>query len=574
MDDDDLPMPFSCFDCRNRKLKCDRLKPQCTRCSRAGQKCEYPATRKKPVITATRPRVRELESRLMDLENRVRATQDEGSQSATSQSARPFESPESDLVETGRFEQLPPQEVMEELTNTYFTTIQPEAQFLHPTRYLASLHLPPHMQPPMCLQYIVMAVAAAASPSYKQLAQPFYRRARYYLEADELRGDGEYFVTLAHAQCLVLMARFEVLGMWFSRCSMSTSKSVRLAQILGLHQLDGNSSMGPTLPPAKDWCELEERRRTFWAVFCNDKNTSSTTGWPSLMDSKRINTLLPASEEAFQLDVEEPSTLLTQVLNGDKSQCSSFACLVIATHLFHECLDHTYQDQPDDNPTDVHNSAFWKRHQDLNNDLATAFVTLPEALRTLALPPNADAVTINLKLHTATICLHRIGAARAKKHNIPVDVLSGTQARLLPAADAIFGIVASLGDVTAMFRNPMVAFAAYMAAYVFLEDYTTSQDGQSEMKMNALMDLMITIGQHNPVTASVAVQMAHEMRKTGIDPSAVDKVQGLMASMELKGPLMARQDSAAGSVVFCPFEMPGAVPEGVPKAFPGHQGGI
>lgn len=138
---------------------------------------------------------------------------------------------------------------------------------------------------------------------------------------------------------------------------------------------------------------------------------------------------------------------------------------------------------------------------------------------------------INLQLHTATICLHRSGVARAKKHNIPLEILFGTQVRLLPAADAIFGIVASLADVTGMFRNPMVAFAAYMAAYVFLEDYTSFQNHDSEMKMNALMDLMITIGQENPITASVAIQMAHELRKTGIDPSAVNKVRLILISL-------------------------------------------
>ncbi|KAF4981973.1 hypothetical protein FZEAL_2319 [Fusarium zealandicum] len=561
--DDVLLMPFSCFDCRNRKLKCDRLKPQCTRCSQSGDKCQYPATRKRPVITATRPRVKELESRLADLETRLKTAQEEGYQSFG-----PFEASGSDLIETGRFEQLPPQDVIEELTNIYFTNMYTETQLLHPSRYLASLYLPSHMQPPMCLQYMVLALAATASPPHKQLSQPFYRRARQYLEADELKGDGEYFVTLGHAQCCVLMTRFEVQNLWFSRSSMSTSKAVRLAQILGLHQLDGNSGMSPTLPPPRDWCEQEERRRTLWAVFCADKNTSSTTGWPTLMDAQRISTLLPASEEAFQLGIEEPSTKLTQVLSGNKSEYSSYACRILATHLFHESLDHTYQDRPDQNPTDVENSTFWRRHNDLNNGLAAAFLILPDSLRPSPGAFNREATTINLLLHTATICLHRIGAAQAKKHNIPVDVLAGTQARLFPAADAIFGIVASVADVSAMFRNPMVAFATYMAAYVFLEDYASAQTSESEMKMNALMDLMVAIGQENEATASVALQMAHELRRTGVDPSALSKVQGLIDKMALKGPLMARQDNSAGSVVFCPFEMPGPAPEGVPREYP------
>lgn len=58
---------------------------------------------------------------------------------------------------------------------------------IHPSRYLTSLYQPPHMQPPMCLQYIVMALAARVSTEYKELAEPFYRRARYYIEADEMK---------------------------------------------------------------------------------------------------------------------------------------------------------------------------------------------------------------------------------------------------------------------------------------------------------------------------------------------------------------------------------------------------
>ncbi|KAF4951549.1 hypothetical protein FSARC_12880 [Fusarium sarcochroum] len=565
----DAIMRWSCYECRNRKLKCDRLDPECGRCSATGIRCQYPASRKRPVITATRPRVKELESRLEELELRLKETQEEGYQSF-----KPFEASEDELAKTGRFEQLPPQEIIEELTNIFFAKVLGEGQYIHPSRYLASLYLPPHMQPPMCLQYIVMARAALVSPPHKHLAEPFYRRARNYLEADEQKGEGEHFVTLAHAQCCVHMSHFEVRNMWFSRSSMSTSKAVRLAQILGLHQLDGdsNSNRSVTLPPAKDWCEQEERRRTLWAVYCSDKNTSATTGWPSLMDVKRIRTLLPASEEAFQLGMEEPSATLSQVLGGDKSRCSPFACRIVAAHFFHECLDHTFQEVQDPDPTDIHNSPFFKRHQYLDTGLATAFVTLPDTIR--ASPHSQEAIIISLQLHTASICIHRVGSAQAKKHNIPADVLAGTQARLLPAADAIFNIVASMADVSSMFHNPLVSFAAYMATYVFLEDYVSSQDKSSEMKMTGLMNLMITIGHENPITASAAVQLAHSLLKTGIDPSALDKVQELMAKMDIKGPMMGQQDKDDGGVVFCPFEVPwGPAPPAVRSRDPSNSMG-
>jgi hypothetical protein len=80
----------------------------------------------------------------------------------------------------------------------------------------------------------------------------------------------------------------------FSRASVSISRSVRIAQILNLYRLDMTDSRWhgplPTIPPPKDWCELEERRRTFWAIFCFDRLGSSVTGWPTLINSQDVNT--------------------------------------------------------------------------------------------------------------------------------------------------------------------------------------------------------------------------------------------------------------------------------------------
>jgi hypothetical protein len=69
----------------------------------------------------------------------------------------------------------------------YFSRLYAEAPMQHPERYLASLYLPPHMQPPMCLQYIVLALAASLSHVHDALAQPYYHRARNYIQLDEMK---------------------------------------------------------------------------------------------------------------------------------------------------------------------------------------------------------------------------------------------------------------------------------------------------------------------------------------------------------------------------------------------------
>ena len=70
----------------------------------------------------------------------------------------------------------------------------------------------------------------------------------------------------------------------FSLASVSLARSLRIAQMLDLHRLDQEPRLLPlALPPARDWSEMEERRRTWWVIFCSDRFVSATTGWPALI---------------------------------------------------------------------------------------------------------------------------------------------------------------------------------------------------------------------------------------------------------------------------------------------------
>ncbi|KAM0327461.1 hypothetical protein ACHAQA_005749 [Verticillium albo-atrum] len=324
------PVPvirISCRRCRGRKLKCDRATPRCTRCAKSDEECVYPGSRKSHV--GKRAQVRDLEAKLGQLENKLNTigaveqpNSNEFGNLASTSSFDPFlpsedvfgslpihthtatEQPtppyidgpaQTELISLGLFEQLPAIELIEELTAIYFDELHHASPMLHRDRYIASLYLPPHMRPPMCLQYIVMASAARISSVHRQLALPFYQRSRAYAESDEMRGEGEYFMTIAHTQFWILCANFEARQTMFSRAGVSIGRSVRIAQLINLHQVDRKAQQGrATLAPARDWTETEERRRTWWVVFCTDR----------LMD-----VLLPASEEAFESGIQEKTTL-------------------------------------------------------------------------------------------------------------------------------------------------------------------------------------------------------------------------------------------------------------------------
>ncbi|KAF5609340.1 uncharacterized protein FSUBG_4133 [Fusarium subglutinans] len=138
-----------------------------------------------------------------------------------------------------------------------------------------------------------------------------------YAEADEMKGRGEYFTTIAHAQCWCLISAYESHQLLFSRASVSLSKSVRIAQMLGLHRSDSQKQpTDPPLPPPRNLFEVEERRRTWWVIFCSDRFVSGITGWPALVNEKDIETRLPASDDAFDKGTDEAAPWFADALQG------------------------------------------------------------------------------------------------------------------------------------------------------------------------------------------------------------------------------------------------------------------
>ncbi|KAK0704044.1 hypothetical protein B0T26DRAFT_658509 [Lasiosphaeria miniovina] len=562
---------LSCFGCRNKKSRCDRAWPRCGRCLRLGELCVFPASRQSQV--GKRKKVRDLEAKVDQLEGQLKSLKSaEAQQSQQCQPggdaalperaelARPMpdtnqpppfgleldlgvdsnsleprphvggsDSLANEVIGLGLFEQLPSAQLIRELTDIYFDRLHYATPMLHRSRYTASLYLPPHMRPPMCLQYAVMALATTTDDTHRHLTTPFYLRARAYAEADEMRGRGEH-VTLAHAQCWNLVANFEAQHLNFPRSSTSLSLSIRIAQMLNLHRIDNKGQpTRQTIMPAKDWSELEERRRTWWVLFCADRLASGVTGWPVLINERDVGgifTLLPASEEAFMNNLEERTSSLTSSLRQQDPEYSSLAGRVLASCLFHRTLELTSESFTQEASQDIQASPYWKRQTAIDNDLVTMLMFLPSSLQ---LPRNVrslNAVFVNVIAHTAVICLHRagLGKSRAGHLKLPDYAIRQSQDRLLPAAEEVLNIVRMITDIRVAFKNPLMVFSVYMAALVFLDDFATEHGSQSESNLEFLLKIMATLGTTNPITRSLAIQLAMDMEKSGFDSSVMERV--------------------------------------------------
>ena len=66
---------------------------------------------------------------------------------------------------------------------------------------------------------------------------------------------------------------------------------MRLVQMMNLHRLDSDEDTKQIIGPARDWTELEERRRAFWSAFCCDRYSCAGTGWPMSIDERDVGEL-------------------------------------------------------------------------------------------------------------------------------------------------------------------------------------------------------------------------------------------------------------------------------------------
>jgi hypothetical protein len=451
----------------------------------------------------------------------------------------------------------------------------------------------------MCLQYIVLASAAATSPAYRHLAEPFYQRARVYADADELKGQGEVFATVAHVQSWSLISAYEChVYAAFTKASTSLCRAVRIAQMLKLHQLDDQNALVLSLPPPRDAIEAEERRRTWWVVFMADRFLTSTTGWPSLIDERHIRTNLPSADQHFAAGVDNPhptrlSDGLRRLEQGQADELSPFSIRLLAANELLHALDHT-ANPPDPDPAasfpgnieEVEDSSYWRRRRDIDRNLTTLTHFLPAHLNPSANPRSLDAILVHICIGMAVLHLGRCSPASPITTTSPAD----WNRRLLPTAQAIvavFRAASAAGSLPKALRNPLLPFAAYMAASVFLTDFCTSSAGgsqESETNLAYLADTLVAYSASGgAVVRANALQLAEDLQRVGrgewMDRLIRESSEGSMMSAKL---VVEDAGTESGSgrkrrpMLFCPAlssASAGSGGEGLMGAAPAGGGG-
>lgn len=217
---------------------------------------------------------------------------------------------------------------------------------------------------------------------------------------------------------------------------------------MGLHRLDRTGlDAKQCIAPPRDWTEKEERRRTFWMAFCEDRYASIGTGWPMIIDENDIDTNLPVSENAFELSQQEKSQTLKDAMNpSGAGKLTPFGSNVLMACLFGRNLIHLHCPDSEDKNDEL-SSEFWKRHRLLDNILLNISLCLPVGLKLPAGLQSPNIIFTNMCIHTSTICLHQAAIFTADKHHILASISRESKIRCVSAANEITSIMRMVSHI-------------------------------------------------------------------------------------------------------------------------------
>ncbi|KAI1857873.1 uncharacterized protein JN550_012948 [Neoarthrinium moseri] len=421
------------------------------------------------------------------------------------------------------------QKHVRELTCLYFEKVHEMCPVLCPSTYMASLFLPSPLCPPLCLQLIVMALAASISKEQMSCAISLYHRSRGYAEDNDIANLTDS-PSLPHVQCWLLLANFEAQQAVFSRASMSFTRSVRGAQMLQMHRIDVDEIDVLATTPAYI-LEKEEWRRTWWAIFNTDRFLSATTGWPLLINEHDVLTRLPASERAICNGQFTHLHSLQSLLRQDIEPYSTLTSRVLIAQIFHTAMQQSSAFSLE-SPLELNNGEYWEKHRAIEQQLTKFQASLPHELRLFQSYGSTEAAFINAMVQASSISLHQCAIWRMHRLGLPIHMMEKSRKRLLVAAEQVVRILKATPDLDVAMRNPILAFSASMAALALLEDFAANSESDGDEGVVFILNIMATIGKENAVTRSLAQQLYARMKEMGVYSVSDEQVNAFAFSIE------------------------------------------
>ncbi|OOF90933.1 hypothetical protein ASPCADRAFT_518816 [Aspergillus carbonarius ITEM 5010] len=340
----------ACEECRRRKVRCDRRRPQCQVCFETGIECKINTTRlprgpRKGQLRTLRTRIAALERCLADQHpeiNHQMASLFDGSildcdsEEDPLRDLPPLPDPlpvMPDVSDDQRSSRSSPRSpgspnrptslvsdlMRADLDQLYFDRVHPFAPILQRWRYHVWAKQPKKTEAQTCLQYAMWTVAASLSAQFQSLRDRLYTETRRMLDALDLQGLKTEAPSIEQAQAWVLVCIYEYMQLSPLQAWMSTGRCSRLVLGMRLYELDDPNSPVTMAREQEavlvDWIGLEEQRRTFWMAYSLDRFISFHNGLPFTLNEQLVTTRLPSPEEDFQSGQPTLTSYLSELMS-------------------------------------------------------------------------------------------------------------------------------------------------------------------------------------------------------------------------------------------------------------------
>jgi len=193
---------------------------------------------------------------------------------------------------------LPSPELMKVLFNLFFDKWHTILPFLYRKRVMEEIASKGPLTQPNTLTFAILALSGYLHPDAGVKAASSYWATRGKACFDRAVGEGQFTVQAVQGGiylCLRMFGLAQMSQMWIFLGSVW-----RMCSPLGLDRIDSNSAFGGFLPEPRNELEIEERRRTVWAIFILDRLSTTSVSWPVCIDDSQFNVNFPVSEEVFQ----------------------------------------------------------------------------------------------------------------------------------------------------------------------------------------------------------------------------------------------------------------------------------
>lgn len=206
----------------------------------------------------------------------------------------------------GDGKELPPDEVLFSLVEIYFQLIHPWIPMLHVRNFRQRMKHPSQRDQITTICHAIVSICARFSDDPRLGHDSDVRTQRAKRSRDTVILQSMQSFSVENLQALIIVA-FDTIGSGRSPSAWSVVGSMtRTVEQLQLsvepadderaHSADtfhNQIKRAAFLPPARDWSELEERRRVFWNVFLMDRFCSIATGWNLSLTSADVKRRLP-----------------------------------------------------------------------------------------------------------------------------------------------------------------------------------------------------------------------------------------------------------------------------------------